>query len=274
MDIPNDPLAPFAGLARVAQLRGHFSRSAIDRPPFRHIAYGWRSTQPDHPGIAAVKAGGRLTCVSAARTYGFWVRPASVDVLHLHLDHNRGPARHPSGAVIHRHADKFRPPAASAIWRDTVHGTIASIVRCQSLDDAVATIDSALNQGALKVQDVDAVLASLPSRFRVISELVDERAESGLESLVRLKLRRMGLSVRSQVQIRGLGRVDLLVQGSVIVELDGERFHSDRDAFARDRHRDAVAAVFGYRRLRFSGRQVLFDEALVDAALRATFSGW
>lgn len=268
---PEGILAPFDGLARVSQLRERLSLRAINALPLRKVAYGWRATDPDHPGIAAVRAGGRLTCVSSAKTYGLWVRPLGPSIPHVHIDKGRSPRCKTEAVVGHFHVDSFRPSPQSAMWRDTVCGTLAAVLRCVPRDDAIAVIDSALNCHLVTMDEVGAVVSCLPSSFRSVMGLVDGRAESGLETLTRLRLRRMGLDVRSQVSVRGLGRVDLLVQGHVIVELDGKDFHAGTDAFARDRERDAVAAALGYERLRFSGRQVLFDEMLVDAALRSTF---
>lgn len=70
----------------------------------------------------------------------------------------------------------------------------------------------------------------------------------------------------------GIGEVDLLVEGRLIVELDGREFLDDEDAFARDRHRDLVAAATRYRSLRFTWRRVLFEWPRVEAAVLAALA--
>jgi len=94
-------------------------------------------------------------------------------------------------------------------------------------------------------------------------------SEPGLETITRYLLRLAGLRVETQVSIAGLGRVDLLVEGHLIVELDGWEFHGDEKAFEADRRRDTVAASGRYRVLRFTYRQVMFEWPSVYAAVLA-----
>jgi hypothetical protein len=58
----------------------------------------------------------------------------------------------------------------------------------------------------------------------------------------------------------------------LIVELDGYEFHHTKDAFERDRDRDARLRAGGWTVLRFSWRQVIDQPATVIAALRATLT--
>lgn len=52
-------------------------------------------------------------------------------------------------------------------------------------------------------------------------------------------------------------RVDFLIGGWLIIEVDGRRYHVGADTFEADRERDALFAAWGYRVLRFSYRQVV-----------------
>ncbi|HEV7624809.1 MAG TPA: DUF559 domain-containing protein [Amnibacterium sp.] len=78
-------------------------------------------------------------------------------------------------------------------------------------------------------------------------------------------MQQLGLLVEPQVEIAGVGRVDLLVERRLIVELDGREYHAGR--FERDRTRDAAAALRRYRTLRFTWAQVLFDWPSVQSAV-------
>jgi very-short-patch-repair endonuclease len=55
----------------------------------------------------------------------------------------------------------------------------------------------------------------------------------------------------------------------LVVELDGYEFHRTRAAFERDRRRDAILAVEGYRILRFIHLTAKRDPGYVVATLRS-----
>lgn len=57
-------------------------------------------------------------------------------------------------------------------------------------------------------------------------------------------------------RVPGIGEVDLLVEGCVIVEIDGFAYHGDRKQYRADRRRDRAAARLGLVVLRFA-----FDDA-------------
>jgi hypothetical protein len=54
----------------------------------------------------------------------------------------------------------------------------------------------------------------------------------------------------------------------LVVELDGFAYHRDRAAFERDRERDAILQLAGYRVLRFTHRRMESEPAAVIGALR------
>ena len=54
-------------------------------------------------------------------------------------------------------------------------------------------------------------------------------------------------------------RVDFLIGGWLIIEVDGKRYHVEDEQFEADRERDALFAAWGYRVLRFSYKQVVED---------------
>jgi very-short-patch-repair endonuclease len=68
----------------------------------------------------------------------------------------------------------------------------------------------------------------------------------------------------------GVFRVDFLwPKQRLIVETDGYRYHSGRQAFEDDRARDVELRLLGYDVVRFTHRQLTHDPAGVAAALRA-----
>jgi very-short-patch-repair endonuclease len=61
------------------------------------------------------------------------------------------------------------------------------------------------------------------------------------------------------VFIEGVGRVDVLVGDRLVLELDGYGFHATGESFETDRRRDLALAARGYRVIRLSYRQVMFE---------------
>ncbi|HEX5857118.1 MAG TPA: DUF559 domain-containing protein, partial [Microbacterium sp.] len=92
-------------------------------------------------------------------------------------------------------------------------------------------------------------------------------ADSGLESLLRWRLRRHGLSVRTQVHVDGVGRVDFLIGDRLLVEVDGRENHHGQSLRHTHLVRDANAAMWGYAVLRFDYALVIHDWELVERAI-------
>ncbi|MGL4256406.1 MAG: DUF559 domain-containing protein [Microbacterium sp.] len=140
-------------------------------------------------------------------------------------------------------------------------------VRCQPPRAAVATLDSALNLGLIDRDALGELFASLPRRYGVLRRLLDSRAESGPESLMRLILRSLGAAIEVQVKIVGVGRVDFVVDGWLIVECDSRAHHADWDAQRRDRRRDQEAAALGYATYRPIAEDIMWQPDVVRRAL-------
>lgn len=105
---------------------------------------------------------------------------------------------------------------------------------------------------------------TLPSR-RASIDKADAGSQSGLETIVRLLLRSHRVRLRTQVQIDGVGRVDLLIGDRLVVELDGFGFHVGR--FEQDRERDWELTQRGYLVVRVSYLMVMNHRARVAAGL-------
>lgn len=85
---------------------------------------------------------------------------------------------------------------------------------------------------------------------------MDGRAESGTESRVRLLFALKGVTVEPQVVIESVGRVDLRVGRSWIIECDSRTHHDSAGAYATDRRRDKSAGVLGYLTTRLTYQDV------------------
>ncbi|QEW03732.1 hypothetical protein [Microbacterium lushaniae] len=213
----------------------------------------------------AARVGGRLTCVSELRRRGVFV--LSVSKVHVHLPANTGRMR-AVGTEVFRHWDApVRQPHPRACAAEPFDAVLHA-VRCQEPRAAVATLDSALRLGVIRDDELGELFASLPRRYRVLRRMLDPRAGSGPESLMRLLLRRLGCSFDVQVEIRGVGRVDFVVDGWLIIECDSEEHHSSWEARRADLRRDQAAAALGYCTYRPIAEDIMWHADRVLAALR------
>jgi len=112
------------------------------------------------------------------------------------------------------------------------------------------------------------VFASLPARYAPILTQLDSRAESGPESLMRHILQQLGVDFEVQTNIVGVGRVDLVVDGFLIIECDSKAFHEGWAKQREDRQRDLAAAAQGYFTLRVLAEDLLYHPERVEAAVR------
>jgi len=199
-----------------------------------------------HPHLVeAVRCGGRLDCVALLALLGVFV----LDSPHAHVQLERDATRLPPperGVIRHWRSTTAPPDAAIA----PIIEALAQAVRCQGSRAAVATLDSAWHLGLVDETAIRSVFDLLPARYRVLLGMLDPRSESGTETLVRLILRGLGCHIELQVRIDRVGRVDLLVDGWLIVECDSVRHHSDWSTHVADRHRDLAAAAQGYSTVR------------------------
>nr|WP_284329319.1 DUF559 domain-containing protein [Demequina litorisediminis] len=72
-----------------------------------------------------------------------------------------------------------------------------------------------------------------------------------------------GMRVTLQQWFEGIGRVDMVVEGRVVVECDGREYHSDDRAFSRDRWRDRRLLALGLPVMRFTYADAVFHPELL-----------
>lgn len=217
--------------------------------------------------VDCVEAGrmrGRLTCVSELRRRGVFVLDKSDLHVHIVSTASRLPVTRTPRHVHRRHLRRTPDPASLSV---DVFDAIVCAVLCQDPRAAVATIDSALHHGLLRSDDLDELFAALPRRYRVLRRLVDSRAESGSETLMRLLLRSFGCTIVPQAHLPGVGRVDFLVDGWLIVECDSKAYHSTWEQQINDRRRDQQAAALGYVTYRAVAEDVMWHADTVRAAV-------
>ncbi|WP_293698653.1 DUF559 domain-containing protein [uncultured Agrococcus sp.] len=207
------------------------------------------------PAFIALALGmrGLVGGAAALRTYGVWVAETPHPV--VSLPRKRALPTIPSGVGYCRgdgDADARFP------WRVGVVEALAQYVRSTREYWAVAAVDSALNKGVITKDDLGTLASSLNREQRRWLRRVNRRAESGLESILRLACLDQGWTVEVQVTVPG-GRVDLVINGWLFIEIDGSEFHDLAEQAKKDRARNNVIVRMGYRWHRFGYRDIRHD---------------
>lgn len=215
--------------------------------------------------LAALAHGGPLCCAASLRLHGVWLLEPDAAV-HTWLGPNGRAHAHPGCACrVHRDRPDHLPRDADR-WQVPIVHALAQVLGCLGEEVFFAALESALRQALLTRTDVDELRASIPAVHRWLVDFARYDADSGLESLIRLRLHRIGISVVTQVRIPGVGRVDFVIGDRLIVEADGET-HAGVDNRHRDLMRDAQAAALGFVSLRFTYAQIVHEWETVEAAI-------
>lgn len=197
---------------------------------------------------AAAKASAQLDCLSVlGRIENQWTgvgRPA----LHLRAKPGTHLGAVPADYVVHWSRRCDTAPVS------TVEALVQS-VRCLSSIDWLASVESALHLGAIDFAALDVLETATPQRMLPTLSRLNRGAQSGFETHTRVLLQNAGHTVATQVPVPGTGPLDLLVDGCVGVETDGEKWHAER--FLEDRTKDIVVEGWGIRVLRI-GRPHIF----------------
>jgi very-short-patch-repair endonuclease len=225
--------------------------------------------------LAAVRVGGRVGCVSALNTAGVFAYDTSDT--HVHMEESMSRLRSPRNRLVsltphnrggcNLHWWPLFDEDHSCEYAVGIPDALAQSLRCQKPWHALASLDNALFLGRIETGDLQQIFASIPSRLHYLMPLVDGCAEAGQESVLRMIVREAGLSCELQVWIPGVGRVDMLVEGCLVVEADSRLAHDGWERHVEDRHRDLVLASQGYMSLRPAYQHTMHSPGLVRDAV-------
>ncbi len=220
-----------------------------------------------------MRVGGRLAGISAVAALGGWV--LGRHPLHVAVPTNAARLR----SQWRRDVRRADAPADDVVvhWVAPAHDRSSStgivdlpeaielVCRTETAEQAIAVLDWVRRTGRLGRIE----LAALRERLGPLRWLVDasvDDCDSLPESLARTRLRSLGLEVTTQVRFsEGLERIDLVVEGTIAVEVDGDEHHRDR--FEPDRARDLDITASGLHALRPSARHVFTRWPRVEAAI-------
>lgn len=270
-------------------------RRAVERGTMLLVRRGHFAVPGTDPSlIRAVRVGGIATATTASRVRSLWTPPdarltAAPDPnrltppdprLHVAVPRNAPRLYDPddpskplmrSDAVVLHWSDPGEVAAAGATGIASPLLMLEHAFLAHPAERALAITDSALKERFIRMTDLHALAARLPAHLHHAVHAASPRSDSGIESIGRFRLELMGLDVDVLVRLSRIGTVDLLIDGWLVVEMDGKEFH-EGDQFERDQQRDLKAASARYRTLRFSWRQVMFAWPTVETAVLAALA--
>ena len=225
---------------------------------------GWVAVPTADPElIRAAGEGVVITCISLARRRGLWV--LKEPEWHVAAPSHAGHVGLP-GAVTHWRTPLVpRPPGS---LEDEIENMLVQVALCQPDDAALAIWESALRTGRADIDRLRTL--PLPEPASRLLDQVTPWSDSGLETIAVVRLRWLGLPLRSQIWIAG-HRVDLLIGDRLVLQIDGgSHVGAQRDS---DNRHDAELRLRGYHVIRVGYRQVVDNwpevQALVMAAVAA-----
>lgn len=228
---------------------------------------------PDAPAdvVRAARVGGSLTAASVADLEGVWLRERDT-VLHVRVPRTASRLFAPdgSGKPLHRTEHgvcvHYRSVADASGARDPLALALAELFACGPRLDAQLALDSSLSSGRLDPAGFAELRRLVKPAQRALIDLADAGCQSGTETIVRLLLHGRRIRHRTQVWVSGVGKVDVLVGDRLVVEIDGEGFHTGVE-FEQDRRRDFELVLRGYLVFRLSYKMVMGEWEPVRAAI-------
>lgn len=248
-----------AALLRAVEARGGVARrkdlvasgfsawtmqSAVSLEKMRSVARGYYALAgASETDVFLATHQARRTCLSKAADLGLWVLKEPQQ-LHVAAAHGRPVP----GCVVHR-----------VKGGQTLMHILRQCVRCGSEVEALVVLESAVVLHKCTIGQLREAAASHKDEgMRRIVGLIDPQAMSLVETCGRYHLKSAGYNVQGQAYIRKAGHLDLLVDGVLGIETDGEKYHNTPEAWAEDLRRDTMYVLEGIWRLRIPASVVLY----------------
>lgn len=257
------------GIARTRDLKeqgidGNLIARAVASGTLERLRPGWYATVgADESVKRAVRSGGALTCASAIAFHGGW--DVTAGVLHVRRDHNRTMPLPAGLKRCHALSSRFEVAPAQAV--DDLATALSAAWRCLDREDLIVVCDSLVHRKICTVGDIRSAWGWVRGREDRLA-LIDA-AESGTETMVRLRLRAKGVQLKPQVWLRKDTRVDFLVGERLVIEVDSREHHTGEERYQADRRRDLELRSMGYIVVRLTYQQVVHDWPATEQALLA-----
>jgi very-short-patch-repair endonuclease len=277
---PVQALVALGGAARASQLRRLVTRrliaAAVRQGQISQEGKTYRLVETDEALVMARSLHGVRSHRSAARHHGFALPPGpdGTDVL---IPTGSKRKKVPEDARLHWGAitDGERADGVTSAVKTVVH-----CLRDLTLRDALSVGDSALRSGTVEHHELAQAVKALAGPRSAVARSrfahLDARAANAFESSCRALLIEAGLTgFRPQlgVRYRGtfVGLVDLADPAlRIAIECDGFATHGERAAMVADCRRHTRLTAAGWRSLRFTWEQVMFEPDWVTTCVLDT----
>lgn len=250
-------------------------RSEVRRGDIVRVAHRcYALPNADAGARAAARLAGVASHLSAAALHGWAVKnPPDQPTVVVPRNRRVDPSRRRGVRVLWRNVSE----AELAAGVTTKVRTVIDCARDLPFDEALAVADSALRSGEVTQDElVEAALALSTTGRRAalrVAGAADGRAANPFESVLRAIALEAGLIFEPQRVIDEAGfrcRPDLVdAERRIVVEADSYEFHASREALARDCRRYTALVVRGWRVVRFTWREVMFEPDYVRSTLVA-----
>lgn len=263
-----DSVQSRGGIVRQSHLSRFSKRAiaeAVQAGHLRRIRRSWLALPDADPLLQfAAQSGVALSCVTVAKRRGLWAFES--DAPHVAAPIHSGGVRI-AHCVVHWNDPVL--PRAPHVLEDSLENALVLISVCQPREEALVAWESALNKGL-----VDRIAVSrlqLPVCARELLECATPFSDSGLETIVRERLRWLGVRIVPQAWIDS-HRVDFLLGERLVLQIDGgHHVGTQRD---EDNRHDAQLLLLGYHVIRVGYWQIVEDWASVqDVIMRAVAQG-
>ena len=237
-------------------------RSAVHRGDLVRLERGILALPGADPElVAARRSRALLTCASAAPRFSLWLLTPAAKPHYWHSNGRR------SGSCVSHRMPLTHPGVTGAVA--ALPDVLLHALLCLPALESLVMVESAYGRGDIDLGFLTGhLVGNRCGRARDVVARVERGADSLLETLARVLFRDAGITTETQVWIDGVGRVDFLLEGFLIVEIDGLAFHLGSRQFKKDRRRDNSAVVQGLPVLRFFYDDVVFAPEAVLLQVR------
>lgn len=237
-----------ADLALIGLSTHHQITKALESGKLRRVSPGYYAVDGANSAVVgAIESGCRLGCLSACKLYGLWVpEPAG-----SHYVLAKGKAKIKAASIeVHRVQKIGEDPIPSLMT------ALQQVCRFHDPETALIVLESALNKGLIALGDVPQIVDYGYERHREILLRASDKSQSGSETRVKNFFESMRVPVQQQVVVPRVGRVDMIIGRSQIIECDSHGFHTAERDYHRDRDRDLAALRAGYATTRLSFQHI------------------
>lgn len=255
-----------AGDVELAGFHRRAITAAVASGQVHRIRRRWLATPAAPEALRAAAAlGARLSCLSAAARLGLWHLPDGR--LHLSVPPNAGRFDN-AGHCAHWGVGPV--PVSRFELVEPLENALVHLADCQPFENALAVWESAQNKGMLHPDYLGGLRLHSASarRLRAASSSL---SDSGIETIPRVRLERIGIRMRQQVAIDG-HRVDGLIGERLVLQIDGFTYHRAPEQRRSDIAADRRLVLRGYTVLRVDYKQVLFEWPLVEREILASIA--